>query len=111
MAIPSRISRRHAVQTSSRRGLALGLLLGVTLMTLLLQPPLIVRASLLAFVVLFFLAMRHRIGNWIQARFFMTTDFEEVSLRDVREVQARRWERRPVHFIATIVRAKARDGL
>jgi hypothetical protein len=61
--------------------------------------------------VVFFVAMRHGIGNWIQGRFFMTTDFEEVSLRDVREVQAGPMERRPVHFVATIVRATAWDAV
>jgi hypothetical protein len=60
--------------------------------------------------VLFFVVMRHGIGNWIQGRFFMTTDFEAVSLRDVREIQAGPTERRPVHFVSTIVRVKTNHG-
>jgi hypothetical protein len=101
------ISRRCGSNIVSALGLALLLLLAVVLISLMVQPPLVVRASALALVVVFFVALRHGIGNWIQGRFFMATDFEEVSLRDVYEVQAGPMERRPVHFVATIVRAKA----
>ena len=41
----------------------------------------------------------------------MTLDFADVSLRDVREVQAGPMERRPVRFVSTIVRAKAPDAV
>jgi hypothetical protein len=92
----------------SALGLALTLLLTVGLVSVLIQPPLVIRASALAAVVISFFALRHGIGNWIQARFFMATDFEAVSLRDVREVQPGPLERRPVHFVATIVRARTR---
>jgi hypothetical protein len=90
---------------------ALGLALFVALVRLLVQPPLMVRASALAGVVVFLVGMRHGIGNWVQRRFFMATDFDEVSLREVREVQAGPMERRPVYFVATIVRPKARDAV
>jgi len=105
------ISRRCGSNVVSSLGLALLLLLSVALVSLVVQPPLAVRASALAGVVVFFVAMRHGIGNWIQGRFFMTLDFADVSLRDVREVQAGPMERRPVHFVSTIVRAKAPDAV
>ena len=105
------ISRRCGSNVVSALGLALVLLLVVALTSLLVQPPLVVRASALAIVVIVFVAMRHGIGNWIQRRFFMATDFEEVSVRDVREVPVGPMERRPVHFVATVVRAKARDAV
>lgn len=98
------VSRRCGSNVISALGLALLLLLVVTLGCLVLEPSLLVRASALAFVVLFFVAMRHAVGNWIQARFFMATDFEEVSMRDIYEVEPGPFERRPVHFVATIVR-------
>jgi hypothetical protein len=100
------ISRRCGSNVVSALGLALVLLLSVAFVSLLVQPPLAVRAAALAGVVVFFVVMRHGIGNWIQRRFFMATDFEEVSLRDVREVPVGPMERRPVHFVATIVRPK-----
>ena len=104
------ISRRCGSSVVSALGLGLVLLVSVALISLLVHPPLMVRASALGGVVVFFVAMRHGMGNWIQGRFFMATDFEEVSVRDVREVQAGPMERRPVHFVATIVRPKARDA-
>lgn len=100
------ISRRCGSNVVSALGLALLLLFVVTLVSLLLHPPFVVRASALAFVVAFFVSMRHALGNWIQARFFMATDFDEVGLRDVNEVAARPMERPPVHFVATIVRPR-----
>jgi hypothetical protein len=103
------ISRRCGSNVIVALGLALLLLFTVALVSVIAQPPLAVRASALVGVVVFFVAMRHGIGNWIQGRFFMTVDFKEVSLRDVREVQAGPMERRPVHFVSTIVRAKAQD--
>ena len=105
------ISRRCGSNVVSSLGLALVLLLAVALISFLAKPPLIVRASALAFVVVFFVSMRHGIGNWIQGRFFMATDFQEVSLRDVHEVAPGPMERRPVHFVATIIRAKVRDAI
>jgi hypothetical protein len=102
------ISRRCGSNVISALGLTLLLLLSVTVISFLIQPPLAVRASALAFVVVFFVSMRHAVGNWIQGRFFMATDFGEVSLRDVREVSPGPMERPPVHFVATIVRVKTR---
>ena len=105
------ISRRCGSNVVSALGLALTLLLTVALVSLLVQPSLGIRALALTGVVVVFVVMRHGIGNWIQGQFFMATDFEEVSLRDVREVQAGPMERRPVHFVSTIVRAKAPDAV
>ena len=105
------ISRGCGSNIVSALGLALVLLLAVALISVLIQPPLMIRASALGIVVFVFAAMRHGIGNWLQRRFFMATDFDEVSVRDIREVPARPMERRPVHFVATIVRARRRDAI
>jgi hypothetical protein len=105
------ISGRCGSNVVGTLGLGLLLLLAVALVSLLIEPSLGVRASALAGVVVLFAAMRHGIGNWIQSRFFMATDFEEISLRDVREVQAGPMERPPVHFVATIIRVRARDAV
>jgi len=104
------ISRRCGSNVVSALGLALVLLLSVALMSLLIQPPLVVRAAALAGVVVVFVAMRHGIGDWIQRRCFMATDVEHASCREVREVQAGPMERRPVHFVATIVRPTSSDA-
>jgi hypothetical protein len=105
------VSRRCGSNVVSALGLGLLLLFAVALVSLLVQPPLEIRASALAGVVVLFVAMRHGIGNWLQRRFFMATDFDEISLRDVREVQAGPMERPPVHFVATIIRVRARDAV
>jgi hypothetical protein len=105
------ISPRCGSNLVTALGLGLLLLLSVAALSLLIQPPLIIRAGALAGVVVFFFAMRRGIGNWIQRRFFMATDFDDVSLREIRVVQAGAMDRRPVHFVATIVRTRARDAV
>ena len=102
------ISGRCGSNVVSALGLALLLLLSVALVTALLQPPLVVRASALASVVVVFVSMRLAVGNWIQRRFFMSTDFDEVSLRGVHQVQPGPMERPPVHFVETVIRVNAR---
>lgn len=105
------VSRRCGTNVVTALGLALLLLSVVALVSVVLQPPLGVRASALAGGVLFFLVMRHGIGNWVQRRFFMSLDFDDVSLRDIRQVEAGPMERRPVHFVETIVRVKTYDAV
>lgn len=102
------ISRRCGTNVITALGLSLLLLLSVAVISVIAQPPLAARASALAFVVIFFVSMRHAIGNWIQARFFMATDFEEVAVRDVHKVLPGPMERPPVHVVATVIRVKAR---
>jgi hypothetical protein len=56
------------------RGLGLGLLLLTAFATILFGPPLLVRATALAIVVLTFVSLRHGIGNAIQRRFFTAVE-------------------------------------
>lgn len=105
------ISRRCGSNVVTALGLSLALLLSIALVSLIAQPPLLVRAIALTGAVIFFVGMRHGIGNWMQRRFFMRTDFQEVSVREIREVSARPMERRPVHFVETIVRLKPPNGV
>ena len=105
------ISPRCGSNVVTALGLALLLLLSLAGVSLVIQPPLIIRAAALLGVVVFFVAMRRGIGNLIQRRFFMSTDFADVSLREVREVPAGPLDRRPVHFVATIVRTRVRDAV
>jgi hypothetical protein len=100
------ISRRCGSNVVTARGLSLLLLLGVALGSVSLEPPLAVRATALAVVVLFFFGMRHGMGNWIQRRFFMMVDFDDISVRAIREVRPGDIERRPAHFVETIIRTK-----
>jgi hypothetical protein len=79
------------------------LLFAVTVTCVVFRPPLAIRAVALTAAVVAFLALRHRVGDWIQARFFMATDFAEVSLRDIRKVKPEHGERPPVFFVETIV--------
>jgi hypothetical protein len=97
------ISRRCGSNKVTALGLTLLLLSVVVLASIIIRPPWPVRAGGLLVVILFFIVMRHGIGNWVQRRFFMRIDFHDVSLRDVREVQDTLLEKRPVHFVETIV--------
>jgi hypothetical protein len=101
-AIPH-ISRRCGSNRVTAMGLALMFLFSLTLLVVVIRPPLVARAAALAAAVLLFIALRHRVGDWIQARFFMATDFDDVSIRDIRRVKPDAAERGPVHFVETIV--------
>ena len=86
--------------------LAFGMVLLVVaaLLALVLRPPLWCRASMLLGALLAFVAMRHAVGNWVQARFFMATDFQDVELMSIRKVKARPVEEKPpVYFVETVV--------
>jgi hypothetical protein len=101
------ISPRCGSNTVTALGFAIVLLSLVALASVLLHPPLFVRAGALTAVVLAFVGLRHGIGNAIQRRFFMAVDFAEVSLRDVRSVPQRALDRGPAHFVETIVRPQS----
>lgn len=83
--------------------LAFLLLVLVTIVSLALRPPLFLRAVALVTVVLVFVALRHRVGNWLQARCFMATDFRAVSATDVRKVKTAVWDHPPTYFVHTVV--------
>jgi hypothetical protein len=68
------------------------------------------RAAALVAAVLLFVALRHHVGDWIQARLFMATDFDDVSIRDIRRVKPEADERGPVHFVETIVPVRQGQG-
>jgi hypothetical protein len=97
------ISRRCGSNRVTAMGLALMFLFSVTLLVLLIRPPLVARAAALAAAILLFVALRHRVGDWIQARFFMATDFDDARIRDIRRVKPEADERGSVHFVETIV--------
>jgi hypothetical protein len=69
----------------------------------LVRPPLAVRAAALVGVVLVFASLRHVVGNWLQRRWVMATDFASVSLRDVRRVKTRITNEPPTYFVETLV--------
>lgn len=67
--------------------LGTALLLGVTLASVVLRPPVAVSAFALAAAVATFHHWRDRVGQWAQDRFFMATDFETASVRNIRQVR------------------------
>lgn len=84
--------------------LALLLLAVVTALCLFLQPSLAVRAGLLAGVPIAFVLVRHTVGNSIQARFFMATDFVGAAIENIRDVRPHPvMERGPARFVETSV--------
>ncbi len=48
-----------------------------------------------------FTAVGHAVGNWIQRRIFMATDFKSVVAHDVRKMKAEPTEDPPVYFVET----------
>ena len=80
----------------------------MALVSVVFAPPVPYRAAALALVVLVFAALRHRLGNAMQRRFFMAVDFTEVSVRRVQPVRPDVVERGPVHLVQTTVRVDTR---
>jgi hypothetical protein len=105
------ISPRCGSNVVTALGVAMSLLLLVALGSLMFRPPVLVRATALAAVVLLFAGLRHAIGNAVQRRFFMAVDFSEVSLRGIRPVATGPLDRGPAHFVETIVRPKTRNAV
>jgi hypothetical protein len=99
----SYISPRCGSNIVTALGFGMGLVLLVAVVSVLLRPPLVVRAAALTAIVLLFVGLRHGIGNFIQRRCFMAVDFAEVSLRDVRTARQELFDRGPVHFVETVV--------
>ena len=97
------VSRYCGSNRITALALAMFLLLLVAVSSIVLRPPLWVRAALLVGVVLFFTVMRHGIGNWVQARLFMATDFAGASVREIRKVKAEVVENPPVYFVETVI--------
>lgn len=97
------VSRHCGSNRVTALGLAILLLLLVCIGSLIARPPLAVRAWALAGVVVFFSAMRHAVGNWLQRRFFMATDFSRVAIEDLRQARPEPIEEAPVYFVTTVV--------
>jgi hypothetical protein len=103
----SYISPRCGSNIVTALGFGMGLVLLVAAASVLLRPPLILRAGALTAIVLLFVGLRHGIGNVIQRRCFMAVDFAEVSLRDVRTARQELFDRGPVHFVETVIVPKS----
>lgn len=100
------ISRYCGSNRVTALGLAMLFLFAVTVASVVFRPPLVVRAAALTAAVVAFLGLRHHVGDWIQGRFFMATDFLEISARDIRKVKPAHDERPPVYFVETNIRLK-----
>lgn len=107
----SHVSRHCGSNRVTALGLGVLLLFVVVVVSLLGRPALSVRALALAGVVVVFTAMRHTLGNWVQARFFMTTDFADASVRSIAKVKADEVERPPVYFVETALVGIEAEGV
>lgn len=96
------ISRHCGSNLVTSLALALLLLAAVTTLCLFLHPGLATRAGLLAGIPIAFVLIRHTVGNTIQARFFMATDFVGAAIESIRDVPLDPViERGPVRFVET----------
>ncbi len=99
------ISRRCGSNVVTALGFGMFGLFLVLLISVLFRPPLLVRIACLVAAVLVFVGLNHRVGNWIQARFFMMTDFDDIGVRDIRRVPGRfDDDSGTVFFVTTTVR-------
>ena len=97
------VSRHCGSNRVTALGVGILLLFLAAMVSVVARPPLSIRASALVGVVLVFTALRHTIGNWVQARLFMATDFADAWVRNTRKVKANEVERPPVYFVETVV--------
>ena len=102
MAIPH-ISPRCGSNYLTTLALGVLLLAVAAVVSVWLQPPFLVRVALLTAAIGAFFRWRVRIGNWIQARFFMATDFDEVDVWRIRKVRGTNRAGRIVYFVQTRV--------
>lgn len=100
------VSPRCGSNTVTALGLSVSLLLLFSVFAIVMRPPLTIRAAALALVVVLFIGLRTRLGNFLQRTRFTAIDFDEVSLHSVRRVTPTLVERGPVHFVKTRVVAK-----
>jgi hypothetical protein len=100
------ISRSCGSNRVTALALALGLLLVATIVNVTVRPRLALRAAALGAVVLSFVALRHVVGNWLQRRCFMATDFSSVDLRDVRKVPTGWVDEPPTYFAETNIQVR-----
>jgi hypothetical protein len=83
--------------------LGLSLLLAAALVSNVLVPPMAVRIAALLAAVLVFYRWRGALGNWVQGRFFMATDFAEVSLRHIKKLRGSNHDGRTAYLVQTHV--------
>ncbi len=61
-------------------------------------------ALVLAANVAFYILLRKNLGNWIQEKLFMSTDFSSARIHSINKVKKKiYWEVNPVYFVKTIV--------
>ena len=59
-----------------------------------------------------FVGLRGPLGRWLQRRRLLSLDFDHAKVQQIKKVRAEHgFERPPVHFVRTVVKAKARRKL
>ena len=98
------VSRYCGSNRVTALALAMVMLILVAVTSMIWRPTLGMRVGLLIGVVAIFVAMRHAVGNWVQRRCFMATDFKRATIQDVRKMKPELpRERPPVYFVQTLV--------
>jgi hypothetical protein len=103
------VTRRCGSNVVTALGIAMGLLLLVSMASVVFRPSPMVRVITLIAVVLLFVGLWRGLGNAIQRRFFLSVDFIQVSLRDVRAAPQKPLDHGPVHFVETLVVPRSRQ--
>lgn len=98
------ISLRCGSNIVTSQGFGLILLTISTFALKIFESPDLIIALVLAANVAFYILLRKNLGNWIQEKLFMSTDFLSARIHSINKVKKKiYWEINPVYFVKTIV--------
>jgi hypothetical protein len=98
------ISLRCGSNIVTSQGIGLILLTISTFVLKIFELPDLIIALVLAANVAFYILLRKNLGNWIQEKLFMSTDFSSARIHSINKVKKKiYWEINPVYFVKTIV--------
>lgn len=95
------VSRGCGSNIVTAQGFGMVLLTITGVMSLVLNLNTTVSLLLLGLNVVIYILLRHRLGNWIQERFFISLDFKDVRIEWIRSVPKKFFERNHTYFIKT----------
>ena len=98
------ISLRCGSNIVTSQGFGLILLTISTFALKIFESPDSIIALVLAANIAFYILLRKNLGNWIQEKLFMSTDFSSARIHSINKVKKKiYWEINPVYFVKTIV--------
>ncbi len=98
------ISLRCGSNIATSQGFGIILLTISTFALRIFEPSTLTISIVLSANVFFYFLLRNNLGNWIQEKLFMSTDFSSVKIHSINRVKKKiYWEINPVYFVKTII--------